>query len=93
MDTKHNEILKRIEMLEKRVYGLESRNIIEHDTENILQKAIDLTKRYPTISASLIQRKLKVGYARAAYTIDQLIEKGYLNPEDISKLVKRVIKK
>jgi len=91
--TKPGNLEERIKILEKKVHGLESRNKIENDVENKVQKAIELTKRYPTISASLIQRKLQVGYARAAFIIDQLMEKGYLNLEDISKPVKRVIKK
>ncbi|MGZ6268835.1 MAG: DNA translocase FtsK, partial [Candidatus Limnocylindrales bacterium] len=33
-------------------------------------------------SASLLQRRLKVGYARAARIIDQLEARGYIGPFD-----------
>ena len=36
-------------------------------------------------SVSLLQRRLKVGYARAARIIDQLEDAGYVGPFDGSK--------
>ena len=35
-------------------------------------------------SSSLLQRRLRVGYARAARIIDELEEKGYVGPADRS---------
>ena len=44
--------------------------------------AIDVIREYDRASASLLQRRLKVGYARAARMIDQLEARGYIGAFD-----------
>jgi DNA segregation ATPase FtsK/SpoIIIE-like protein len=44
--------------------------------------AIDVIREYDRASASLLQRRLKVGYARAARMIDQLEARGHVGPFD-----------
>lgn len=57
------ELEKRIEKLEKETYP----DIGNPDKDDImLSEAISLTKPYNMISASLLQRRLSIGYARAA---------------------------
>jgi S-DNA-T family DNA segregation ATPase FtsK/SpoIIIE len=46
------------------------------DTDDELEKAIALCQKYDTISASLIQRRLRVGYPRAARIMESLYEMG-----------------
>jgi S-DNA-T family DNA segregation ATPase FtsK/SpoIIIE len=41
-----------------------------------------VVQEYDRASASLLQRRLKVGYARAARIIDQLEARGYIGPFD-----------
>jgi S-DNA-T family DNA segregation ATPase FtsK/SpoIIIE len=47
-----------------------------------LPDAIDVIREYDRASASLLQRRLKVGYARAARMIDQLEARGYIGAFD-----------
>ncbi len=44
--------------------------------DDMLDKAIELTSRYSHISTSLLQRRLRVGYPRAARLMDQLEDEG-----------------
>ena len=49
------------------------------NTDELFTKAIEIIKNEGKVSISLIQRKLKVGYARAARIVDQLEENGIIN--------------
>jgi len=51
----------------------------------LLEEAEKLTKQYDMISASLFQRRLEIGYARAARLLDQLEERGIIGPGKGSK--------
>ena len=47
--------------------------------------AVEAICQYDRASASLLQRRLKVGYARAARLLDEMEEKGIVGPADGSK--------
>lgn len=49
------------------------------------REALDLINQSDKASASLLQRKLKVGYSRAARILDELQEAGYVGPASGSK--------
>ena len=54
---------------------------MEEDREDeLLEEAIEIVKRYNRASASFLQRKLRVGYPRAARIMDQLEERGIVGP-------------
>lgn len=55
------------------------------DTDDLFQEAVRTVCQYDRASASLLQRRLKVGYARAARIIDELEEAGVIGPGDGSK--------
>ncbi|MCR4434332.1 MAG: DNA translocase FtsK [Clostridiales bacterium] len=55
------------------------------DRDELLSQAIELVVETGQASVSLIQRKLKVGYARAARIIDQMEERGVIGPFEGSK--------
>lgn len=55
------------------------------DRDPLFGEAIKLFSQYDKASSSLIQRRLAVGYARAARILDQLYEAGYVGPADGSK--------
>jgi S-DNA-T family DNA segregation ATPase FtsK/SpoIIIE len=62
--------------------------IIQESTEqedDLLRKAAELVVRHKQGSVSLLQRRLAVGYQRAARLIDQLEEEGIVGPYDGSK--------
>jgi S-DNA-T family DNA segregation ATPase FtsK/SpoIIIE len=52
--------------------------IAEAEADELLEEAIKLTERYHRISASFLQRKLRIGYPRAVRILEQLEEKGIL---------------
>ncbi len=52
------------------------------DTDRLFHDAVQVIQEYDRASASLLQRRLKIGYARAARIIDQLEAHGYIGPFD-----------
>jgi S-DNA-T family DNA segregation ATPase FtsK/SpoIIIE len=59
-----------------------SDDLTDEDADRLLPDAIDVIREYDRASASLLQRRLKVGYARAARMIDQLEARGYIGAFD-----------
>ncbi len=57
----------------------------ESDADDLLPQAIEIVVELGQASASLLQRKLKVGYSRAGRLIDQLEERGIIGPHEGSK--------
>jgi len=55
------------------------------DQDDLFEEAVRTVCQYDRASASLLQRRLKVGYARAARIIDELEEAGIIGPGDGSK--------
>ena len=58
---------------------------VDGDIDNLFQEAVKIVCQYDRASASLLQRRLSVGYARAARIIDQLEASGVVGPADGSK--------
>ena len=52
------------------------------ETDGLLQEAIALVKRHDRASVSFLQRRLRVGYPRAARLMDQLEEMGFVGPDE-----------
>lgn len=90
------EIIKGLEELRESYYPpieeIESPLLIREDTlekleapegmDPLLLEAAKLAVSRKTFSATMIQRKLKVGFARAARIIDQLEELGIVGPQE-----------
>jgi S-DNA-T family DNA segregation ATPase FtsK/SpoIIIE len=53
--------------------------------DELFQEAVRVVCQYDRASASLLQRRLSIGYARAARIIDQLEAAGVVGPADGSK--------
>lgn len=53
--------------------------------DDLLNEAIDVLRGTGKASTSLLQRRLKIGYSRAARMLDLLEEKGIVGPADGSK--------
>jgi len=66
-------------------YGKPSREGIEEGLDEFFDEAKDIVIRHQQASVSLLQRKLKVGYARAGRLIDQLEMAGIVGPFEGSK--------
>ncbi len=54
----------------------------DDDADRLLMDAVGVIREYDRASASLLQRRLRVGYARAARIIDQLESRGYVGAFD-----------
>lgn len=57
----------------------------DSDDDDLLNEAIEVVKQAKKASASLLQRRLKVGYARAARLLDLMEEKGLIGAGDGAK--------
>ncbi len=55
------------------------------DNDELLPRAIEIAVDSGKISASYLQRRLKVGFSRAARMIDQMEERGWIGPPEGSK--------
>jgi len=53
--------------------------------DELFTESVKLVSQYDKASSSLIQRRLSVGYARAARILDQLYEAGMVGPAEGSK--------
>jgi len=58
---------------------------VDGDTDDLFRAAVDEVCQYERASASLLQRRLSIGYARAARIIDQLEAAGVVSPAEGSK--------
>ncbi len=52
----------------------------EDEDEGLIEQAVSLVKQSGRASASLLQRRLRIGYPRAARLLDQLEEMGVVGP-------------
>ncbi len=53
--------------------------------DELMDKAIELTSRYSHLSTSLLQRRLRIGYPRAARLMDQLEDDGIIGSGEQGK--------
>lgn len=55
------------------------------EDEPLMQQALDVVRSQGTASASMLQRRLRIGYNRAARIIEQMEEDGIIGPADGAK--------
>ncbi|MQG18640.1 MAG: DNA translocase FtsK [SAR202 cluster bacterium] len=55
------------------------------EDDDLIQKSIELAQMHKKLSTSLLQRKLRIGYPRAARLMDELETEGIVGPGDGSK--------
>ena len=53
--------------------------LTDNDKDALFRDSIDIISREGKASTSLLQRKLQIGYNRAARIMDQLEEQGYIS--------------
>jgi S-DNA-T family DNA segregation ATPase FtsK/SpoIIIE len=56
--------------------GMIGRGLVEADDDDTLQRAIEVVQQTGQASASMLQRRLRIGYPRAARLMDELEEMG-----------------
>jgi len=63
----------------------DSKSVSEDDADDLLEEAMNIVIESGQASASYIQRRLRIGFNRAARIIDQLEERGVISSKDGSK--------
>ena len=64
---------------------------IDGDVDDLFKEAVKCVCQYERASASLLQRRLSIGYARAARILDQLEAAGVVSPSDGSSKAREVL--
>lgn len=89
MTDDYKKLKELINKLEKRVVSLEkysnSRRTPGLDKDDLFDEAVKTVSQYNEASASLLQRRLMVGYARAARILDELEEAGIVGSGEGAK--------
>ena len=93
---------KKITGLEKRISRMENFRSSFHrfvpteadvSDDELYEEAVKIVLQYDRASSSLLQRKLQIGFNRAARLIEQLEEKGVIGPGDGSTPRKVLVSK
>ena len=63
----------------------------EPDGDPLLKEAIDLIRREGRASVSMLQRRLRIGYTRAARLVDVMEERGIVGPPEANSQVRQVL--
>ena len=82
---KHDDLLRAAEQ------ELAEAEAAAEDDDPILTKAIDLARELSHVSTSLLQRRLRIGYPRAARVMDELESRGIVGPSDGSGSSREVL--
>ena len=53
--------------------------------DNLLQQAIEMTVQDGQTSTSMLQRRLRIGYARAGRLVDEMEKRGIVSQKDGAK--------
>ncbi|MEK9183325.1 MAG: DNA translocase FtsK [Patescibacteria group bacterium] len=77
---------------QQRTFEFNSANVPSEDDDPLLDEAKEVLIQAGKGSASLLQRRLKVGYARAARLLDLLEKIGFIGPADGAKPRELLIK-
>jgi S-DNA-T family DNA segregation ATPase FtsK/SpoIIIE len=64
---------------------------LEGETDDLFKDAVKIVVQYNKASSSLLQRRLSVGYARAARIMDELEAAGVVSPSDGSSKPREVL--
>ncbi|MFR2534282.1 MAG: DNA translocase FtsK [Clostridia bacterium] len=83
--TYNEDIIESIENANKTDKEMDTENSEDDDTDPLLMEAIDVVVETQQASTSFIQRRFKVGYARAGRIIDQMEERGVISGYQGSK--------
>jgi len=61
------------------------------NTDPLLPEAIDLVRREGRVSVSMLQRRMRIGYTRAARIVDVMEDKGIVGPPEGTTQVRQVL--
>lgn len=93
-DKKINDLERRVKKLESAMKKLaEVKKPKPGEIDELFGEAVKLFETYDKVSSSLLQRRLSIGYARAARIIDQLVEQGKIKKTSTPGLFDVIVKK
>jgi S-DNA-T family DNA segregation ATPase FtsK/SpoIIIE len=61
------------------------------DDDPLLNEAIDLIRREGRASVSMLQRRMRIGYTRAARLVDVMEDRGIIGPPEANSQVRQVL--
>jgi len=88
MEPDYNEAIVSPKVAAQKLVGLPQSKVPEASEgadDDLYDTAVNLIRENRKASASLLQRRLKVGYARAARLLDEMEEKGVVGPSNGAK--------
>jgi DNA segregation ATPase FtsK/SpoIIIE-like protein len=71
--------------IEQTLYEAEESKDLDEASDELFQEALKIVEETRKASASYLQRRLSIGYNRAARIIEKMEEKGYIGPQIGSK--------
>ncbi|HUM69241.1 MAG TPA: DNA translocase FtsK, partial [Chloroflexota bacterium] len=72
--------------------SLIAKDALLDETDSLLEQAIELAQKYDTLSSSFLQRRLRIGYPRAARIMEHLYEMGLVeDPKEGGKTRKTTV--
>jgi S-DNA-T family DNA segregation ATPase FtsK/SpoIIIE len=63
----------------------------ESNTDPLLAEAIDLVRREGRASVSMLQRRMRIGYTRAARIVDMMEDKGIVGPPEGTSQLRQIL--
>jgi len=63
----------------------------DSNSDPLLPEAIDLVRREGRASVSMLQRRMRIGYTRAARIVDMMEDKGIVGPPDSNSQVRQIL--
>ncbi|MBN7276238.1 DNA translocase FtsK [Lactobacillus acetotolerans] len=73
------------EMIPQKGESISSSSSNDEPEDEFYPKAVDLVRRQQTASVSMLQRRFRIGYNRAARIVDEMEAKGIVGPSEGSK--------
>ena len=83
----HDSLLSEIQNVDEKVEDIQDKISPSDDIpdDELYKKALEITLQTKKASTSLLQRRLKIGYSRAARLIDELEENGIISESNGSE--------
>jgi S-DNA-T family DNA segregation ATPase FtsK/SpoIIIE len=63
----------------------------EEEGDPLYKEAVDLVRREGRCSVSMLQRRMRIGYTRAARLVDLMEEKGVVSPPEANSQIRQVL--
>jgi S-DNA-T family DNA segregation ATPase FtsK/SpoIIIE len=63
----------------------------DSNTDPLLAEAIDLIRREGRASVSMLQRRMRIGYTRAARIVDMMEDKGIVGPPEGTSQIRQIL--